>query len=68
MDLLGGADGSRHGHLLHAAVGSGADSDAGGSQVGEHERPQLRILAKEVFGCHSPRFFCRRTGVARNKV
>ena len=47
------------------AVGSGADSDAGLSQVGEHQRPQIRILAKEVFGSHSLRF-CRRTGVARN--
>ena len=46
-------------------IGSGADSDAGPSQVGEHERPQIRILAKEVFGSHSLRF-CRRTGVARN--
>ena len=27
VDLFGGADGSRHGRLLHAAVGSGADSD-----------------------------------------
>ena len=27
VDLFGGADGSGHGHLLHAAVGSCADSN-----------------------------------------
>ena len=29
VDLFGGADGSRHGHLLHAAVGSCADCGTG---------------------------------------
>ena len=52
MDFFGGADGSRHGHLLHAAVGSGADSDASESHVGEDERPQLRILGEKAFRGH----------------
>ena len=38
VDLFGGADGSRHGHLLHAAVGSCADSDTSEPYVGEQER------------------------------
>ncbi|CAI8052109.1 hypothetical protein GBAR_LOCUS28525, partial [Geodia barretti] len=45
-------DGSRHGHLLHAAVGSGADSDASESHVGEDERPQLWILGEKAFRGH----------------
>ena len=33
----------RYGHLLHAAVGSSADSSASEPYVGEHERPQFRV-------------------------
>ena len=52
VDLLCGADGSRHGYLLHAAIGSGADSDASESHVREDERPQLRILGEKAFRGH----------------
>ena len=38
VDLFGGADGSRHGHLLHAAVGSCADCGTSEAYVGEHKR------------------------------
>ena len=44
--LFSGADGSRYGHLLHAAVGSGTDSSASEPHVGEQERPQLRVAKK----------------------
>ena len=48
VDLLGGADGSWYLHLLHAAVGARADSGASESHVRQHERPQLRMIAKKI--------------------
>ena len=41
----------RYRHLLHAAVGSSADSSASEPHVGEHERPQLRVVTKKIC-CH----------------
>ena len=38
MDLFGRADGSRHGYLLHATVGSCANSESSEPYVGEQER------------------------------
>ena len=48
MYPFSGADGSRYGHLLHAAVGSGTDSSASEPHVGEQERPQLRVVTKKI--------------------
>ena len=48
VDLFGGADGSRHSHLLHAAVGSCADCGTSEPYVGEQERLQLWIVAKKA--------------------
>ena len=55
VDRFGGANGSWYSHLLHTSVGSGADHDACWSHVGEHERPQLRIIAKKEFSSHHER-------------
>ena len=52
VDLFGCADGSRYGHLLHGAIGSGADFVSDLSYVGEHERSQLRIFRKKALGGH----------------
>ena len=53
MNSFGGADGSRHGHLLHATIRSGADFDTGRSDVGQHERPELRELGEKACSGHS---------------
>ena len=53
VDLFGGADGSRHGHLLHGTIRSCTDFDTGRSDVGEHERPQLGVLGEKACGGHS---------------
>ena len=47
VDLFGGADGSRHGHFLHAAVGSCADCGTSEPYVGEHERPKVCVTPKK---------------------
>ena len=46
VDLFSGADGSRYGLFLNAAVGSSTDSSASESYIREYERPQLRIVSK----------------------
>ena len=38
----------RYRHLVDAAVGSGADSSASERDIGEDERPQLRIVTKKI--------------------
>ena len=35
---------------MDAAVGSGADSSASERDIGEDERPQLRIVTKKIHG------------------
>ena len=51
VNLFGGADGSRHGHLLDAAVGSCADCGTSEPYVCEHERLQLRVVTKILRHC-----------------
>ena len=47
VDLLGGAHGSRNGHLLHAAVRARPDSPARGASGGEEERTEVGMVAEE---------------------
>ena len=48
VDPFYGADGSRHHHFLHAAVGSRAYSDASEPYIRQQEGLQLRIFTKRV--------------------
>ena len=48
VDLFSGGA-YRYRHLLHAAVGSSTDSSASEPHVGEHERPQPRVVTKKIF-------------------
>ena len=53
VDSFGGADGSRYDHLLYGTIGSCTDFDASGSDVGEHERPQIGVLSEKACRGHS---------------
>ena len=57
-------------HLLNFTVGSTADFSASELDVGESERPQSRMIAKEVFSHDSARFLlygCGSRGITRFK-
>ena len=58
VDLLGGAHGSRNGHLLHAAVRTRPDSRARRSSGGEKERTKFRMIADEKLGQRLSRHCC----------